>query len=571
LRRGWWQRLRAVAGLELAVQRREPATVLYALVFGLLTFAFVSSGAVELVRDRGPLPKLSALAITLAITGLTAFGQVITTMVAASAVLRDSAWRTESLLGTTRLEGDAWLAGRWLATLVVLLTVSTAMLGGVLVGAAAWWVPRDMPWLTVAGRAARAWLGLTAPTVMAVGTLLVVAASRTRRLLGVLGAALALLFLWQAAEAAARRVPAASPAGWAAALLDPFGSVAVQQVVVTWSDAQRAGEAVPLAGRVAAGRLLWLGAAFGLLLLEARRVRRVGLLAPARAPDAGAEIGDTDPPAYGATPSGSPARPAAASHPLVPGPITHRGVAPPLATHAAFRAIASFAFTWTWRERGWRIIGALGVLNVFAQALALSGEVDAVALLAVVREHARLFLILLATIYAGEVLWRDHDERVVELVASAPVRPATLVAGRLLGLLPAQAALTFGVLLAGVLGALVRGHGVAAAMPAVALGGLFWLLLPFVQWLWLSLAVHVLVRDKIVAHLLLITTWVAAVTLDGVGVTSPWLRITDPPPLVPGAALPLAEAWWRAAWSCVIALAGGLVAVAGWERATRRR
>jgi hypothetical protein len=547
-----------VAGFELGVQRREPATVLYALVFGLLTFAFVASGAVELVRDRGALPKLSSLAITLAITGLTAFGQVITTMVTASAVLRDAAWRTDALLGTTRLTGDAWLAGRWLATLVVLLFVSSAMLAGVLLGAAAWWVPREAPWLTVFARAARAWLGVTAPTVIAVGTLLVVAASRTRRLLGVLGAALALLFLWQGAEAVARRVPAASAAGWTAALADPFGSVALQQAVAAWPSERRAREEVPLGGRLAGGRALWVGLALGVLLVEGRRLRRVGLVAPA-------------PPALETAGADAPKR---VDHAIL------RRWAP----RSVGVAIARFTHDWTWRERGWRVIAALGVLNVFAQALGFAGPADAAGVLALVREHARLFLILLATIYAGELLWRDLDDRVVELVESAPVRTPTLVWGRLLGLLPAQAALVAGLVLAGVLGALGRGGGArdagavqagsleegALQAGALLVGAVLWLLLPFVQWLWLSLAVHVLVRHKIIAHLLLIAAWVAAVTLDGVGVSSPWLRLTDPPPLVPGSPLPVSEALWRGAWSSAVALLAALLAIGAWKRATRR-
>ena len=49
-------RMAAVVRLELRTQRREPLTLLYVLVLGLLSMAFAAAGPVELVRGRGAVP-----------------------------------------------------------------------------------------------------------------------------------------------------------------------------------------------------------------------------------------------------------------------------------------------------------------------------------------------------------------------------------------------------------------------------------------------------------------------------------------------------------------------------------
>lgn len=539
----WWWRCLAVYRLELRIQRREPATVLYLLVFVLLTFGFVSSGTVELVRDRGALSKLSPLAITLAMGGLTAFGQVITTMITASAVLRDAAWRTDHLLATTALDGRAWVLGRWAAASTIMVLVYGGLVVGVLLGASAPWVERDVTWLTVLLRAVWPWLTITLPTTFAVGAVLTAAAVQTRTLLGVLAAALGLLFLWQGCEALAR-ADLAAPWGAIAALADPFGTVAVQHVTRDWSDLMRATALVPVTGLVGASRLVWLGLAtviagyamFGTREVLARRALR--RLAPV-----------------------------SAVTPAVDASIAIFG-------HSRLATVAAFTVRWTWRERGWRVIALLGVLNVFAHAISgdvmASATLDGVQVVSLVREHARLFLILLATIYAGELLWRDQDQRVVELVESAPVPTMVLVGGRVVGLMASQAALVTALLLAATLGLLLRQRVPESVFPLIVGGGL-WVFVPFAQWLILSLAVHVAIRHKVMAHLTLIAGWVAAVAFDANGVTSPWLRFADPPMLVVGDALPIRDAAVRALWWSSVSAVLFALTLLGWKRATSRR
>ncbi len=553
--RRWWQDIRAIARFELAIQQREPATVLYALVFLLLTFAFISSGTVELVRGRDELDKLAPLSIALALGGLTAFGQIITTMITASAMLRDEAWRTDQLLFTTPLDVRAFVIGRWAAAVMVMLVVYSALIAGVWLGALAPWVDRAVPWNAVFVRTMWPWLTLTVPTTIAVATILVAVAARTRRLLAVLAAALALLFLWQGCEAVWRAFAtsaladaAASPSALvrAAALLDPFGTTAVQVVTQDWSEQARNSQLVPIIGLTGASRVLWLLIAAASGVAAMRVSVRVG---------------------YGTS-----------TRLNVPGAASTRlafssGVADALPRWLPrpHFPLAAFTTRWTWSDRGWLVISALGVLNVIAHSITApdAAVADVAGVVALVHEHSRLFLILLATIYAGELLWRDEDERIAELVLSTSVAASRLVGARLLGLAAAQGALV-AALLVGAWLSIGAAHSFVP-LRTLLIAGALWLFVPFVQWTVLSLAVHVLVRHKIIGHLLLIAGWVLAVVLDANGVDSPWLRFADPPALLAGDTLPIVEALWRATWWATVSAIMFAFTVRRWRGVTSRR
>ena len=127
----WWAGVR----FEVHQQARDPLTTLYAIVFFLLAFGYTSSGVVELVGDRGAVPRDAPWALTLAYSGLAAFGQVITTMIAATAVLRDTATRVLPFVATTGLTPRVWLLSRAAAAVVRDAVVYLAIPLGALAGA----------------------------------------------------------------------------------------------------------------------------------------------------------------------------------------------------------------------------------------------------------------------------------------------------------------------------------------------------------------------------------------------------------------------------------------------------
>ncbi|MES3035860.1 MAG: hypothetical protein V4813_17795 [Gemmatimonadota bacterium] len=486
-----WARVGAVVRLEVQVQRREPLTVLYMLVFALLAMAFAAAGPVELVRDRGAVPRDAPWSLMLASTAITAFGQVITTMVAATVVLRDRADRVADLLVATRLTSREYLLAKLLAALLMLMLIYAAIPLGLILGS-----------LLGGGTVVRAVTGtvtpfvvVVLPTMLAVGALQFAAGVLSGRLWVIVGQGLVLIWLWTATI------------GWAengatgvVSLLDPFGSAPLLVSTREWTDAERLVRPMPMSSLLFASRIAWLavGASMATIAIVRTPSRRVATAAAPRSDD------------------DVPVHTVGVALKRAPAPRWWRGMI----------ATARYVSRWMLRDTGWRVLALLGALNIGAHAWSdgVASDIASPTLVALrlIQEHGRLFLILLATIYAGEVYWREEEERSAAFFSAAPIPDGALLAGRVAGVVAAQCALVVLLVLAAVVGvATARGEVAAGAFLAAPR----WVLLPFVSWMLVALAVHVVVRQKVVAHLLCIAAWAVASVRFGAAVPDADARV----------------------------------------------
>lgn len=506
-------RARAVAALELTVQRRDPLTALYPLVLGLLAFAYASGGPVELVPSRGVVPRTAPWALALACTGLVAFGQVITTMVAATVVLRDRAVRMDALLATGALRRSEYLAGKLAASVLVLAVVYAAIPLGLWLGIAA---DRGLAQALAAETIAavlRPFVAVVLPVMIGVGALQFAAGALAGRLWFIVGQGLVLLWLWSATLDAARGATRGL-ATW----LDPFASAPLVASTRAWPDALRAVAAMPLDQAWLANRALWLALAVGAVALTFARAAIVA--PPAAASDRGSRARSDD---------------ATGTAPAARDDAWRRTVRAPLTTLATARAVAAYVARWMLRDAGWRVLAVLGALNVAVQvrravAPDATPALAAAQALAAMHTHARLFFILLATIYAGELVWREREQRTAPLLDALPVGTRAVALGGVGGVVVAQCVLVGGIAtVAWLVAAACAGRAPVVTEYASWTAG--WILAPFVTWLLCTWVVHVLVQHKVIAHLLCIAAWVVAVTVDA--------RMQD-------------AAWWRAlAWPVV--------------------
>lgn len=478
-------RVRAVLLLELRVQRREPLTVLYMLVFALLAMAFAAAGPVELVRDRGAVPRDAAWSLMLASTAITAFGQVITTMVAATVVLRDRADRVADLLVATRLTEGEYRLAKLLAALVMLALIYTAIPFGLVTGA----MLGGGSFVAAVRGSVPPFVAVVLPTMLAIGALQFAVGVLSGRLWVIVGQGLVLIWLWTASITDASR-----GGGAVVALLDPFGSAPLLVATREWSVAERSVRSMPLTLLLLASRAIWLG--IGLLAAGVAMVRSEN-----RRAGAGLAVRV----APGAQRSGR--RELA----LVRAGTAH--------WWTGLTGTAVYVTRWMLRDAGWRVLALLGAVNVGVHALfaAPAADVDRTAM-RLLHEHARLFLILLATIYAGELVWREREERSAPLFDALPVAEGAVIVGRIAGAVAAQCVLVAGLVLAVTAGLVWQGAGMPRGLPALASTQL---LLPFVAWMLMSLAVHVVVQQKVAGHLLVIAGWVlVSVGFDAASVSA---------------------------------------------------
>lgn len=513
------RRIAAVVRLELLIHRREPLTALYVLVFVLLGAAFTAAGPVELVRNRGDVPRHAAWSVMLASTALTAFGQVITTMVAATIVLRDQADRVIELVTVSHLTSREYLIGKLLAALLILGLIYCAVPVGLMIGA----VIGGGGVIPAALAVVPPFVLIVLPTMLTIGTLQFGVGVLSGRLWVIVGLGLLLIWLWSAAVGAV----GGAADGVLVALADPFGSAPVLQATRDWSDAQRASNGMPITGALLANRAVWLAAGLlvaGLAIVGGARVPARSGVAPSLAGEAPGE--------------GYATAPIARSHPAAPlqGAI----------------ATATYVARWMLRDTGWRVLAGLGAVNVGVHALldargsVSSADTTTRALNAMVT-HSRLFLILLATIYAGELVWREREERSAPLFDAQPISDDALIFGRVCGVVITQGVLVLLLVVAAAVAAMLGAHD-AVDVSTLASGAVMQLAVPFVVWSLVSLAVHVTVQQKVVAHLLLIASWVLAVLLVGTGLDDATPRRWTPLAWAVAAAVALAVVrlrWFR--------------------------
>jgi ABC-2 type transport system permease protein len=490
-------RVWAVMRLEWLTQRREPLIALYMLVLLALGATFAASGPVDLVGARGTVPRDAPWSIALACTALTAFGQVITTMVAATVVLRDSHDRVHEFIGTTQLSRQEYLLGKLLAALALLCVIYSAIPIGLCLGAT--FASGDP--VTTLRASLIPFMLIVLPTMIAVGALQFSAGVLSGRLWVIVAQGLVLIWLWTWAVGTVRSSELAIPG----ALFDPFGAAPMLHATQRWSDAQRATLPIPLSPLLLANRLLWLIVA-----------GTVAAIAVVRGPSArGAQWRRVNRDVRGTT---SPVSASSAS------PLQQAGASRASDWRAAV-SVARYVARWTVRDTGWRVLTVLAMVNVAVHAANDlpaahgAGGITSGAL-SVLQLHSRLFLILLATIYAGELVWRERDDRSAHFFDTLPIPDAALIGGNVAGVVAAQAVVVVALTLAVAIGAAV---GVRSLLdvPEFVIGAVHRVLLPSIGWLLAALAVHVICQQKLVGHLLCIAGWALASVLGNAALPAP--------------------------------------------------
>lgn len=536
---------REVAGFEVHLQRREFLTGIYLAVFFFLTFGYASSDVVELVTGRGAVPKNAPWALAHAMAGVTAFGQVITTMITAAAVMRDVATRQQELLFTTRLTRRDYLMGRWLGALCVMLIVYAAMPAGLVAGTLMPWVDATTRLPFTLGAFLRPLALLVVPNVVVVSALFFTAGALRRSFMTILLLGVGLVALWGTGVTLARNGVLLG------VILDPFGNAALEHTTRNWSEAERSARAIPMDWPLLANRTVWI-AIGGMALAWLARAFRFEVTAIS---DRG---GLRDAPVHAPIGRGDIVRlrePHVSRHTTRWGNVIQE---------------SWWIFRWTLRERGFLALALLGSLNALANAWGAGGtDPSAGDVLRAVHDHSRIFLILVATIYAGELVWRERDVRVDALRDVVPVSTGTLVAGKLLGLVAAQLVLVAPLALVALVAGYARGaEGMTLALPIGWVGGITFSYL--VQLTLLSLLVHAVVQHKVAGHILLILGWVAAVAMERSLGVPPLLRYGTLPPYTWTAAAGFGGhagivAWFVVYWTAVAAACATL-ASAWWMR-----
>lgn len=549
----------AITAFELRYQIRNPVFGGVALLFFLLTFGAVTVEQIS-IGSGGNVHVNSPYAIVQIHLILSIFFMFVTTAFAANVVVRDDESGFAPIVRTTQVKKRDYLLGRLAgavaASSLAFLVVPLAIFLGSM-----------MPWIdpeTLGPNRlidyALAYGLLAVPNVILTACLFFAVATLTRSTLyAYLGVIVFLIAYLVAISMIAARPELR---GTASIVFEPFGIAAHSHVTRYWTPAERNSLPPPVTGALLMNRVLWLsvGAAFVALAVARFRLgeRPTSARALRRAAKREAKIAARSPRTVERLPSPNPGRAAW----------------PRLLERAKFEAkflIRSPAFI---------VLVAAGLFNA-GGALWFANEIYGTparpatfALVDVVKSSFSIIPVIIAIFYAGELVWRDRDRRMHEIIDStalpgwAYLLPKVLALSSVLGVTLAAG------MLAGVFVQLSRGFmdvRPAAWATWYILPGLADMLLLAV----LAVFVQALAPNKYIGWAVMVVYLVAQITLSNLGYEHPLYTFGDA-----GQARfsdmngdevgRLAGRWLRVYWGFV-ALVLGVVAHLLWRRGNEVR
>lgn len=539
-----------VASFELRYQLRSPVFWVGCALFFLLTFGAVTVDQIQIgsagnVKVNAPFAILQTLAV------MSLFAVFVHVAMVAGTVIRDDETGFAPLIRSTRLSKGAYLGGRFTGAAIAAFLVLACMPLAVAVGSAMPWLDPEEVGPFVLSHYLWALFVYALPTMLIVAAGCFALATLTRSMMWSYVAAVAVLVGYFVTRGLLRDPQYDTWSG----LLDPFGLSALGITTRYWTATERNTLLPPLQGLMLWNRLLWLGIAAALLALAWRRFRfaEPGVGGGAAAVE---KAGTERPPA---TPLGA-----------LPAPRGRAGL-------AQLGALARHDMGFVFRSPAFFVLLAIGVLNGGGAAWFTgewygSGSYPVTRLMVQALQGAFTIMpLIIAVYYAGELVWRDRERRLHEIVDATP-------APDLVHLLPKIAAIALVLAATGAV-AVLTGMGVQLAKGWTRLEPLnyllwFWLptLVGALQLAVLAVFVQVLVPHKALGWALMLLQIVALVAMATAGFEHNLYTFAGTPPV------PLSDfngmsrfwvgaAWFMAYWGAFCTLLA-VLAWALWRRGT---
>ncbi len=350
----------------------------------------------------------------------------------------------------------------------------------------------------------RPYLLITLPNVFTFGALFFVLAALTRRMLPVYVSSVVMMIGYIVAPNLARDLDYKT----LAALIDPFGTTALLRITEYWTIAERNATPIPFTGVYLLNRLIW--SAFGLtvLLLGYWRFHFFANAEQRAAPGADADS--------------MPRLSAAASATAEP-------------VEAGQRRLAAVLLRSVWlnlresvKNVYFSVIALAGILAVFANAINM-GQMFGTAtypvtykVIELISGTFALFMLIVTTFYAGELIWREREARVDQMLDALPLPGWVPLLSKLFALFGLQALMLALAMVCGMLIQLLRGY--FALEPGLYLYSLFLIQLPqYAALAVLAIALQVLINNKYLATFAMILYYIATISFGSMGLDHPML------------------------------------------------
>ena len=485
--------LLAIARFELRAELRRISTWVYFGVFFLLTFVVMAAMAGawpefdlgSRVLRANSASMVADLTVILAILAVP-----VTSALAGRAVHRDFEARIHPLFFTTPVSKTAYLGGRYAAAVAANLFVLLGIPLGAMAAAASPLADPDRVGPLVLSAYAVPFGVIVVPNVLVMAALFLVLAALTRRVLANQVGGLVLLLGWSLS----RLFATAIDADWVTWLSDPFGAAPLNHATRYWTVAEQNSLPMPLTDPLLANRALWLAVGLGVLAYGIARFRFAQF---AREDGARVEPAEAEAPSL-------------AARLRLPEPRRAFGARARLAQLAAVTRDGTRRLVrgaWFWILAGLLVVFMLATGTEIGSIYGTRTYPVTYQVLELLSDTFALFVIIIITIYAGELVWEEREAGAAQIHDSLPVPGWIPFAAKCLALTAMVAVLLAVTMLTGML--IQAGRGYFRFEAGLYLRELYVVGLPtFVLLIVLSVTVQSLVNHKYVGHLVMILYWV---------------------------------------------------------------
>lgn len=500
--------LKNIALFEFRTRVSRTSTWVYFLVFFAIAMLWIAAAGgffkeAVISFGSGKVFVNSPFAITQTLAFLGMVGLTVMAAVMGRAVQQDAEYRSHHFFFTSPISKFDYLAGRFIGAFGVLLVIFAS------IGLGAW-LATFLPGIDSERLGPNQWATylwpyalVLLPNAFLIGAIFFVIAALTKKMLPVYIGAVLCLIGYLIARQLLRDIDNRT----IASLIDPFGMTAVSRVAEYWTIADRNTRLIPLEGVLLWNRLLWLGIAVVTAVFGYWRFSFAGF-ANERVTGKTKAFADADgDPLPGLDAS---ATPAAAPATITPAGL---GMLPGLVWINLRETIKNIYF-------GVLVLAGVLFLGFASTTLGSRFGTNTWPVTYQITELLGgtfvLFMLIIIAFYAGEMMWRERDNRLDQIIDATPVPTWLPLLSKLLALMLVPVLLQILLMLCGMTIQAFKGYyHFEAGLYLKELLGLqlvqYWLLCA------LAIAVHSVVNHKYLGHFVMIVYYIAITFASGLG------------------------------------------------------
>ncbi|HZX27378.1 MAG TPA: M1 family aminopeptidase [Telluria sp.] len=535
----------AIARFEARQRLRLLSTwVYFAMFLALAMLWMAAAGGVfkeAIVTFGGRVFINSPRAIELTMAFLGSLGVIVVAAMTGRSVQQDFEYDMHHFFFTLPIRKSAYIGGRFLGALATLAVVFTSIPLGAWLGTFIPGIDPERLGPMNVQMYAMPFLRTIVPNLFIFGAIFFTLAALTRRMLPVYVASVVMLIGYIVAPSLARDLDYKN----LAALIDPFGTTALIRLTEYWTISEKNARMVPFEGVYLINRLVWLAFSLVVMLFGYWRFQFTGTLDTRGA----ARPVDSDMPVH----------------------LTRAAINIHQKPDFAARSLGFLLLKSVWFNLRESVKNVYFIVIALAGALAMLGLSIKLGYMYGVNTYPVtykvldllsgtlwLFMLVVTTFYAGELVWREREAHLAQMTDALPTPSWLPLLGKTFGLIALQGVMLTILMICGLLVQIFHGYFDFQL-------GLYFKHLYTIEWpqyallAVLAVALQVLINHKYLAYFAMILYYLATLSFGSLGLDHPMLLYGTSPEFVYSAMngyghFLARERWFELYWAAAAAM-----------------